>query len=269
MKIPIKDLPGLSQLARDYLSRFEKVENFFSADFRNWNEYKLLAKKIHTVSRPHADDLIALLIEQNKKFNCGAQTLQNIEQLRNKNALVVATGQQVGLFAGPLYTVYKALTTIKLAQELEQRLHLPVLPLFYLVSEDHDFTEVQWAGVIDKANHFANIRYEPSEKQDRMPVSQVILDESINEKIDSFAEMLSETEFKKDIFNSLKTCYQPGIAFHTAFALWFQKLFNRYGIILFDSADKRYKKYMQHIFEKELAENITAKCLQKIGRAHV
>ncbi|NOY61213.1 MAG: bacillithiol biosynthesis cysteine-adding enzyme BshC [Calditrichaeota bacterium] len=263
MEISNKELPGLSQLTRDYLSRFNNVKKFFAADFRNWYEYKLLAGKVHTVSRPHSDDLIALLIEQNKKFDCGAQTLQNIEQLRNKNTLVVATGQQVGLFAGPLYTVYKALTTIKLARELEQRLHLPVLPLFYLVSEDHDFAEVQWAGVVDKSNHFADIRYEPPEKYDRMPVSQIILDESINEKIDSFAEMLPETEFKKDVIAGLKTCYQPGTAFHTAFARWFQKLFSGYGIILFDSADERYKKYARHIFAKELAENVTSKCLQK------
>ena len=263
MKIPIKEMPGLSQLTRDYLSHLHRIEKYFSADFRNWNEYELLVKKIHPVPRPYMEDLIALLIEQNNIFKCGPQTLQNIDQLSNRNALVVATGQQVGLFTGPLYTVYKALTTIKLAQELEQRLHLPVLPLFYLVSEDHDFVEVQWAGVVDKSNHFADIRYEPSERHDRMPVSQIILDESINEKIDSFAEMMPDTEFKKDIFASLKACYQPGTAFHTAFARWFQKLFSRYGIILFDSADVRYKKYVQHIFEKELAENVTAKCLQK------
>ncbi|NIA32104.1 MAG: bacillithiol biosynthesis cysteine-adding enzyme BshC [Actinobacteria bacterium] len=263
MEIPNKKLPGLSQLARDYLSRFEKVQNFFSADFRKWEKYNLLANKVRAISRPHTQELIALLIAQNKEFNCDARTLKNIERLGDSNALVIATGQQVGLFSGPLYTVYKALTTIKLAQELERRLHLPVLSLFYLVSEDHDFAEVQWAGVVDKSNHFADIRYEPSGRQDRMPVSQIILDESINEKIHSFSGMLPETEFKQDIFADLKKCYQPGTAFHTAFARWFQKLFSGYGIILFDSADERYKKYVQHIFAKELVKNITAKCLQK------
>ncbi len=263
MNIAVNKLPGLTPLTRDYLSHYEKVQDFFSSDFRKWDEYTLLAKKVRAISRQHTQDLISLLIEQNKKFNCDARTLKNIEKLGDRNALVVATGQQVGLFTGPLYTVYKALTTIKLAQEIEKRLQSPVLPVFYLVSEDHDFVEVQWAGVVDQSNHFTDIRYQPKEKHDRSPVSQIMLDESINEQIEALAGMLPDTEFKKDIFDNLKTCYQQGAAFHTAFAEWFQKLFSGCGIILFDSADGRFKEFVRPVFKRELEENITIKVLQK------
>jgi bacillithiol biosynthesis cysteine-adding enzyme BshC len=68
-----------------------------------------------------------------------------VERLRNPETLVVTTGQQPGLFTGPLYTVYKALSAAVLARELEQRWTRPVVPVFWVASDDHDFAEARWA----------------------------------------------------------------------------------------------------------------------------
>ena len=194
-------------------------------------------------------------------FHCGPKTLENIQKLKNPDSLAVVTGQQVGLFGGPLYTFYKALTTIKLAEHLSAKLNLNVLPIFYLVSEDHDFEEVQWTGIVNRANQFEKLVYNSESENQRTPVSDIKLNDTIYELIRQLDNMLPDTEFKESVFKTLGECYHSGESFHTAFARWFSYLFAEYGIILLDSSDDRLKKYMLPVFEKELNEDLTNKGL--------
>jgi len=218
------------------------------------------------VPRPFREPFYDLLLEQNRLFDCGEKTIQNIKLLKNKKTLVVATGQQAGLFSGPLFTIYKAMTTIKLANELSERLGQPVLPLFYLVSEDHDFAEVQWAGFLNSENSFEKIVFEASVAQDRQPVADYLLDDSISSLLDQFENQLLDTEFKADVFQKLRNCYQPGEKFHVSFSKWFFKLFKKYGVILFDSSDQRFKPFVKNVFARELNEQITINQMTQTNR---
>jgi len=266
MSISAQKMPGFSQLVIDYLTDQQKVKNFFAGDFRDWQSYKRVAEKVLKIQRPFKADLIEILTEQNISFGCGPKTLENISRLKDPETLVVATGQQVGLFSGPLYTIYKALTTIKLARELTDRLGVPVLPVFYLVSEDHDLDEVKWCGYIDRDNQYNTLIYDAQESTNRSPVSDIELDDSISSLIARFAESVFDTEFKDGLLTFVRECYKPGEKYHIAFARWFTRLFEKYGIILFDSADERYKPFVEHIFAKELTELVSIKALQKTNQ---
>ncbi len=266
MSFPLEKTPGVSQLVLDYLTDWAKVKNFFTGDFRNWENYKHVADRVIVQKRPFKKELIEILTAQNTNFNCGRTTLENISKLSDPETLVVATGQQVGLFSGPLYTIYKALTTVKLARELSIRMQTTVLPVFYLVSEDHDFDEVKWCGYIDRDNRYKTLVYEAHDKTDRSPVSQIDLDNSVSTLIAQFAGSIVDTEYKDEILNSLGECYKPGEKYVTAFARWFTRLFEKYGIILFDSSDSRFKPFVKDVFAKELTEQISIKVLQKTGQ---
>ena len=263
MNIPVQELPGLSELYRDYVTSFEKISSFYEGDYRDKNTLFRLAEAVKNVNRPFRKELVDIVTDQNKSFKCSSATLENINNLLHSDTLAVVTGQQVGLFSGPLYTIYKALTTVKYAQELSNVLHVPVVPVFYLVSEDHDFAEVQWAGYIDKKNCFNKLKYEPGHLADRIPVADIVLDSSIESVINEISEGLADTEFKSEIIQSLKECYQAGKNFNNSFACWFTKLLHKYGIIILDASDARLKPYMRPVFERELRENITTTAIQK------
>jgi len=89
--------------------------------------------------------LCASLAKLNRDIGASEQTLQNITQLATGESLCVITGQQAGFLGGPAYTAYKILTTIRLARQLASDLDRPVVPVFWLASEDHDFTEINRA----------------------------------------------------------------------------------------------------------------------------
>jgi bacillithiol biosynthesis cysteine-adding enzyme BshC len=261
--VPPKTLPSLTPLVVDFWNDFPKVSSFFGADFRDWKSYAAVADRVRQVGRPYNHELVSILREQNESYSCSRQTLKNLETLAGGKALAVVTGQQVGLFSGPLYTIYKALTIIKLAQELSHRLDAPVLPIFYLVSEDHDFAEVQWAGLIDSTNKFRRVFYRPAQASDRLPVFQLKIEESINQVIKQLADSLPDTEFKQEIISQLMLSYQSGTGFALGFARWFTRLFSQYGVIILDASDPRLKRLVSPIFERELKENLSSLAISK------
>ena len=85
-------------------------------------------------------------------------------------ALAVITGQQVGLFGGPLYTLYKALTAVRLARAAEAELQTKVVPLFWMDTDDHDFAEVQSTWILDAANELVELRYDTEDASEKLPV---------------------------------------------------------------------------------------------------
>src|SRR5690606_545527 len=89
-----------------------------------------------------------------------AAAAEHLERVVAEGGLFVTTGQQAGLFGGPLFTVYKALTAVALARTLENELRRPVAPLFWIASEDHDWAEVNHVRVLDPSNALHTITVE-------------------------------------------------------------------------------------------------------------
>ncbi len=263
MKLKLENIPGLSKLTRDYFSTFEKTGPFFNGHFQDCSSFKNIANRLQIVNRPHRNELADILIDQNRNFNAADATFQNIELLRQPDTLAVVSGQQAGLFGGPLFTIHKSLTAIKLANTLTQRLGRPVVPVFYLVSEDHDFEEIKSTTYIDKRNAVKSLTFEPETLPDRIPVAQIKLNDNILQLLETLDADLPDTEFKADWMQKLKSAYTSGEFLHIAFARWYQSLFAEYGIVLFDSSDSRVKPFLSDLFEKELREDVCNPAMQK------
>ena len=142
MRIETLDPQYPQPLANAYLTDFPRVSRFFTynpqrkKDFGDRFDYLLEQKSAI------APSLATHLKEFNQQLGCGNKTLENIELLASGDAVAVVTGQQAGILTGPLYTVYKAMGTIRLATELSQRHKRPVVPVFWIGSDDHDFAEI-------------------------------------------------------------------------------------------------------------------------------
>src|SRR5687768_6061101 len=115
----------------------------------------------------------------NQRWGAGDATLDNIKLLRDADCIAVVSGQQAGLFTGPLYTIYKALSAVKLAGCLRQR-HTKAVPVFWIASEDHDFAEVAFAEFIGRDCQLKQVDVPTSLHSKDNPVAHVVLDESIN-----------------------------------------------------------------------------------------
>ena len=148
--IPFSELPGQSRLFLEYQNEPSQLRRYYPDAVNSLSE---LTQRIPLVLENHKADrgiLCEALAETNAKFGAGTKTFENIELLRLPETVAVVTGQQAGLFTGPLYTIYKALSAIKQAECLRQQ-GFSAVPVFWVATEDHDFEEVSQTYVIRAA----------------------------------------------------------------------------------------------------------------------
>jgi len=194
----------------------------------------------------------SILQEQNLLFGAGPAVMANIQRLADPRALVVVGGQQAGLFGGPLYTVHKALTILSLAARLESDLGQPVVPVFWIASEDSDLAEVDRAVVSDADGGLRELRL-PGDEAAKMPVSLVKLGGGLAPLLDELADVLPRTDFTSDILGSLRSSYSPERAYPQAFGAWMTALFSSRGLVMIDPSDARLKRIAMPLFQKEVA----------------
>lgn len=246
-----------SQLFIDYVRSYPSVQEFYSGDFRNDADWKRVTESV--LARPlDRSLLVQLLSAQNRNFHCGVRTLAHIDSLLNDNTVAVVTGQQVGLFTGPLYTIYKTLTTLKLVERLNEKFtDYNFVPVFWLEGEDHDYEEVNSIKIINGSNDVVTVEYPLDEKQKDQNLGAVGLlefSESINDLFVKIEETTIQTEFKSKVTDLFRTAYQAGMTFNRAFVHLMNVLLEDSGLIFLDPNDKQVKQLLKPIFRRELEE---------------
>ena len=201
------------------------------------------------------EELAAILTEQNTSYGCGAETLGQIEKIVRDRAGAVVTGQQVGLFSGPLYTIYKALTAVKLAADLSRRGLGSVVPVFWLASDDHDLAEIDHIALLDKDNRLEEVRCPMPSVEGKIPASHLLLPLEISDCVRRLEDLTLDTEFKADVIGRLREAYEPGRTYVEAFARWMTHLFRSHGLIFIDAADPRLKEMGRDVFRREIGEH--------------
>lgn len=261
-----KQLPNISPLVHDYCYCYNKVGEFYNGNFRD------LAELQHQTERVKSRDLqrkqlAAILKEQNQNYGCGRQTFRNINKLFQDQACAVVTGQQVGLFSGPLYTIYKALTAIKLAEYLNQNGKGSFVPIFWLASDDHDFAEINFIKLLNKNSRIEEVHYKSFSSNIKIPASKILLTPEIFECIQDLKDLTHDSEFKQEIILHLSEAYKPGRSFAEAFAKWMTRLFKSYGLIFIDACHRGLKELGKNVFFHEIAENSpSTKCAIETSR---
>ncbi|MBN1448859.1 MAG: bacillithiol biosynthesis cysteine-adding enzyme BshC [Bacteroidetes bacterium] len=254
--LPISSLPGIPRLFTDYVNDRSDARNFFMGHFSDLMAYETHLQ--HIERRTYLRDaLYEALVVQNKRFYSAAATFAHLEAFRKPNTVAVVTGQQVGLFTGPLYTIYKALTAVQLARWLaEQFPAYGFIPMFWLESEDHDFAEINHAGVITKENEFARVLYGSPEIEEEgrnlTPISRLVIDERMQATMEQLRGMLQESEFTDDLLRSYRNAYATGGNLQTAFARLFNDLFPESGLVFVDPSDTALKQLAAPVILQEL-----------------
>ena len=234
-------VPHQSRLFLDYLRDPVALRRFYPEAVRFHHELAARHRRVldaHVTSRGALCDALAA---SNESWGASAQTLANVERLRGPEAVAVVTGQQVGLFTGPLYTLYKALSAVKLAACLTAR-GTDAVPVFWMATEDHDWEEVQTAEVIACDGRLASVGVPGHLHEEGRQVGGVPLDASVEEAVRRLFELMPSSEFVPDLEALVRDAYAPGRAFGEAFARVLAALTGKYGLVLLDPVDPALKR---------------------------
>jgi len=236
-------------LFRDFLNHAEKVKPFFPNHFQEEWEETILRRGEYF---PYRNELPRILEEQNRHWTNSPETFRNIEQLTRENSVAVVTGQQVGIWGGPLFTLYKALAILRLSEKLRQqfsRFHF--IPIFWMEVGDHDFREVNHVYLPDRENQLTRLEL-PVPKNDFRSLHQRRIPGEMEKLLNQLNKVLPETEFTRSVVRELSECYQPGEYFADAFACWMHHLLKGTGIVLLNPSHPDIKQMAVPVFRQAL-----------------
>jgi bacillithiol biosynthesis cysteine-adding enzyme BshC len=214
------DLPNTSSLFADVLYQPGRAARFYEHPTRDLGAFRAAAGQIR-----FPEERRAALIDALRQSNPASPALDRLSQ---PGAVVVATGQQVGLFSGPAYTLYKALHAVKLAAWLTEN-GIPAAPVFWLATEDHDFAEVNHVWVFD-AEH-RPVKLEMRRSAGAQPVGGVSL---ANPPVDELRAALGGLPFGGEVAAMVAECYRPGETIGSAFSALLRRLTADYGLLQLD-----------------------------------
>jgi len=236
-------LPHATKLFRDYIENFSKVEQFYEHE----PELKAAARCAKNLEFPQDRrvQVADILRAQNLLYGSGVETQKNLERLAD-GAFAVVTGQQVGLFGGPAYAFYKALTAIQAAHELTEK-GVPAVPVFWMATEDHDVDEVRHVTWFHDGELQTLALPKPAD--DAVPVGRIHLGEEIEELVRRVQPLLGQT-----FGNLLHESYTPVATYSSAFAGLFARIFSELGLILLDPLDERLHVAASPLLGAALAE---------------
>jgi len=255
MNISFTEIPGQSPLYLDYLYNFKKVAKYYVKDFRNEAIYESHFKDVLSKYPSDRKQVTQTIKNQYLNKRISAKTSQNIKLLEEKNCLAIVTGQQLGLAGGPLYTIYKTLSAIKLATHLnEKHPDFHFVPVFWLAGDDHDFEEISSINVLSGENKVENIAYRTDEDPEREAgsVGGMRLEKEIEDFISQMGSSVRNTEFTNDVIAFLSSIYQTGKTIAESFGEMMFKFFDKYGLVIFNPQATDVKRLLLPVFRNEL-----------------
>lgn len=247
--LSLHDLPHSTKLHSFYLEEFSRVAEFYAHP-------PSLAGLLASAAQVRLDPatratVVAVLRDENRCFGSDDSVERNLDRFA-AGAVAIVTGQQVGLFTGPAYSIYKAITAIRVARELTAR-GIDAVPVFWLASEDHDVAEVDhcfWAA----RDGLKRFRSEGAGESEGRRVGEIALGDSITAVAALAADAL-DGPASEDISAALLDAYRPGETFSSAFGKLMARLLRGRGLILLDSLDARLHRLAAPVYRRALAQN--------------
>ncbi|TCZ75543.1 bacillithiol biosynthesis cysteine-adding enzyme BshC [Paenibacillus albiflavus] len=290
MRLEIVSQTRNQPLAEDYIENYVKVSEFYEYNPWDQGEWERRASDLtrawcgarsgeHAASEeagavdghshgctaavaaktaPRADRsaLVSALTAYNSRVGNAAAAMDAIEQLRDRESLVVTGGQQAGLFGGPLYNVYKAVTVIQAAREASRQLNRTVIPVYWIAGEDHDWDEVNHLFYLNNDVKIRKVKIDAPKPYIRTSVSRLVLDETAWLKaLEQLDESLIDSEHKRGLMKKLQEITSSSATLTDAFAQLMAWLFGHHGLVLIDSDDPAIRAIEAPMFAALIDQN--------------
>ena len=236
--LPFREIPHTAKLFSSFLDDFGRISSYYAHP-------PTVAGVDAAARRVQLDAgvrrfVVEILRDQNRAFGAGGEidpaTARNLDRLA-AGAVAIVTGQQVGLFSGPAYTFYKALSAVRCAEDAARR-GIDAVPIFWLATEDHDLAEINHSSWCTR-NGVARYDLPPEDSGRR--VGEIVLGDSLQAIVDLAATTL-EGSFVESVVRALHESYTPRDTYGSAFGKLMARLLAGRGIILLDQLDPRLHK---------------------------
>jgi bacillithiol biosynthesis cysteine-adding enzyme BshC len=264
MAVDVRRFPWIRRLAADYAYDFRAVAPFFSGDPADREAWA------HAIARTQAHerrrrDIAAVIGEQQRRRNAPTRAVEAGRTLVDQRTVAILTGQQAGLFGGPLFTLLKAMTALKLAEQIAREHQVPTVAIFWIDAEDHDWDEVRACTVFDEGLTPRTIALPAELMAEPAPVGGVRLDDSVSAAVDELDRVLPPTEFRGRLLADLREIYSPGAGMADAFGRWLERVLGDRGLIVYDSSDPDAKPIASGVFARELS--VPGETVKRAARA--
>ena len=253
--IPFKETGYFSEFITDYLSQKAELRCLYHRFPLATNFPAQIKEKQAHYSAENRDILAQALEKQYKNLSISKETYQNIEDLRQENTFTITTGHQLSLFTGPLYFIYKIVTTIVSCQQLKKLYpQYNFVPIYWMATEDHDFEEI---------NHFSFRGQKLSWHTEQSGMVGNFSTEGL-ERISHILKVLLGKSHQGQYLASLfERAYEQHKTLASATRYLVNELFTPYGLVIIDGNDKSLKELLVPYFKRELLENASHKEVEK------
>jgi bacillithiol synthase len=250
--VDVRRFPWIRRLAADYAYDFGAVAPFFSGDPADRSAWAAAIARTQAHDRRRTE-IASVIGAQQEHRGAPPRARETARLLADPKTVAIVTGQQAGLFGGPLFTLLKALTALKLAEQVSRDHSVPVVAIFWIDAEDHDWEEVRSCTVYDANLNPQTVALPSRGNADPSPVATIVLDDSIERTLDDLAATLPDTAFRDALVTGLRRAYTPGSGMADAFGRWLEQLLGDRGLVVYDSADAASKPLVSSVFARELS----------------
>ena len=256
-------IAAMNNFASLYIDQKEPVKDFFHY---NITEKAVFKERYNDLMERQFDrvGIAECISHYMKRFPQSERTNISLENLRDESSVVVIGGQQAGLLTGPLYTIHKIISIIKLAEEQEKELGKPVIPVFWIAGEDHDYLEINHIYVKYK-RAMKKLSYPEKILEKRMASDIFFHKQEMENWLEEIFSFFGERKYTKENLELLHTAVSNSETVTDFFAYIIMSLFKDYGLLIIDSADESLRRLEKPFFSTliDRCSDITEAVLQQ------
>ncbi|GAA0331084.1 bacillithiol biosynthesis cysteine-adding enzyme BshC [Bacillus carboniphilus] len=241
-----------NQLAQDYINKTDTILSLFPYQYGSHDMFKKRWDSVMNRSYPRQEvsEAIQSFMEP---FGLTPEIENSLHKLRNAESTVIIGGQQAGFLSGPLYTIHKIVAIIKQAASAEKELGKPVVPIFWIAGEDHDYEEVNHV-FIRQSNNWDKKVY-PEKILKKKMVSDITFDsETCKAWVTEILKQLGESPYTRGLQTELNRCIEQTTTITEFFTAFIHTLFKEYGLLLIDACHPVLRKLEMPLFQKLVEE---------------
>lgn len=239
--------PSGARVVQDYLADEGTATAFYGRRFDRPDDYASKADEVDTRFDTEARRRVldSLIVPE-------GYDRARLDAFVEEGGYMVTTGQQPGLFGGPLYSIHKAITAVRLAETLEARLGKPVLPVFWVASDDHDWAEANHADLIGIDNELRRYELAAPDPDRSPPLHRIELGEDADEVLKDFIDQLPDSDFSRPFLDVIRDGFRSGSTMPAGFHALLQRVLAPFGVLFTDAAHAGVKAASTELLLSEL-----------------
>ena len=251
LAVDVRRFPWINRLAADYVFDFSRLADFYAGNPADPAAWAAAIGRTQQFTR-QGNAVADVIAAQQQRRGAAAEAIAAAARLRDPRTVAIVTGQQAGVFGGPLFTLLKAITAIRLAERVRETHRVPAVPIFWIDAEDHDWDEVKAGGLLDAELNLVTVALADPEGANERPVARIRLDESARTAVADLEAALPATEFTPELLDQIRRAYRPGTGMADAFGTWLESILGPKGLVVFDSSDPAAKPLVADVFAQEI-----------------